>query len=57
MKLVKCNEFITPNDKHGINVFKSKHFRQMKLRDIIKQLPIIPVFMDNNECFCGVRYI
>eukprot|EP01084_Bolivina_argentea_P215000 364974_1 len=65
IELIKCNEFITPNEKHsiyrsilgllylcddsknGINVFKSKHFKQInKLRDIIKKLPIIPVFME-----------
>ncbi len=35
------------DSKRGINIFKPKHLRQMnKLRDIIKKVPIIPVFMD-----------
>eukprot|EP01084_Bolivina_argentea_P273608 466110_1 len=39
--------YLADDSKNGINAFATKHFKNVKkIRDIIKKLPILPVFMD-----------
>eukprot|EP00483_Globobulimina_turgida_P010287 UN10306 len=39
--------YLCDDNKNGINVFKSKHLKNInKIRDLVKKLCILPVFMD-----------
>jgi len=46
-RTILASLYLADDNNSNINVFKSKYFKNInKIRDLIKKLPIIPVFMD-----------
>ena len=46
-RAILASIYLADDSEANLNVFKSKHFKNMsKIRDLVKKLPIVPVFMD-----------